>query len=226
MVRLAPVPDSANRTLAPAPGPVCARACVDGIAWPPVAEVYPLFMMMSTSSDLLYTELATPVVRPLCQNPPSPMMLTVRLPMWGRIAAELASPSPYPSTVLPTLKGGSVAKVWQPMSALTCRSPTSRWTILRALNTGRSGQPVQNPGGRPGTGAARISAARRLALSTVPTTRGSGASLCPSTSRRNVSTPRSMTSPVYSPAIGNGPLPWSSAFTSARRRRLPIASSR
>ena len=94
MLRLAPVPDSANARLAPVPASACAPACVDGIAWPPVADVYPLFMTMSTSSDLLYTELAPPVVRPLCQNPPSPMMLTVRFPMCGRIAAELASPSP------------------------------------------------------------------------------------------------------------------------------------
>src|SRR5581483_8052238 len=50
--------------------------------------------------------------------------------------------------VLPWLNGGSVAKAWQPMSAATWVSPSSRCAILSALNTGRSGQPVQNAGGR------------------------------------------------------------------------------
>ena len=48
-----PVPDSAKGRLASARGPVSDLAWVEGIACPPVAEVYPLFMTMSTSSDSL-----------------------------------------------------------------------------------------------------------------------------------------------------------------------------
>ena len=40
-------------------------------------------MMTRMPSSLLNTALATPEVRPLCQKPPSPMMVTVRLPNIG-----------------------------------------------------------------------------------------------------------------------------------------------
>ena len=46
--------------------------------------------------------------------------------------------------------GGMVANEWQPMSALMWVGPSSRCTSLSALNTGRSGQPVQKAGGRAG----------------------------------------------------------------------------
>src|SRR5713101_2521526 len=49
------------------------------------------------------------------------------------------------------LNGGSVEKVWQPMSAEMWNAPCSRSISFIAENTGRSGQPMQNPGGRAGT---------------------------------------------------------------------------
>ncbi len=50
--------------------------------------------------------------------------------------------------VLPRLKGGRIENRWQPMSALTWCSPISRSTSFIAVKMGRSGQPVQKPGGR------------------------------------------------------------------------------
>jgi hypothetical protein len=49
------------------------------------------------------------------------------------------------------LKGGSEAKRWQPMSAAIWCSPRSSCTSFIAAKIGRSGQPVQKPGGRIGT---------------------------------------------------------------------------
>src|ERR1700677_2973737 len=51
----------------------------------------------------------------------------------------------------PVLKGASVAKEWQPISALTCTLPNSFCTIFIDEKNGRSGQPVHSPGGRGGT---------------------------------------------------------------------------
>ena len=51
---------------------------------------------------------------------------------------------------LPRLNGAKVANEWQPMSALMWVGPSSRCISLMALNTGRSGQPVQKFGGRAG----------------------------------------------------------------------------
>ena len=66
--------------------------------------------------------------------------------------------------VLPILNGGRVEKMWQPTSAVICVLPISFSAILIALNTGRSGQPTQNPGGRTGTGLPSPLAASRFAL--------------------------------------------------------------
>ena len=52
----------------------------------------------------------------------------------------------------PLLKGSKVASAWQPMSAAMCTGPTSCCASFNALNTGRSGQPMQKPGGRGGSG--------------------------------------------------------------------------
>jgi len=52
---------------------------------------------------------------------------------------------------------------------------SSRWASLRAVNTGRSGQPVQNPGGRLGTGAPSSSAAWDLVASILATAAEIGA---------------------------------------------------
>ena len=53
--------------------------------------------------------------------------------------------------VLPMLNGGRIENRWQPMSQLTWCGPSSRSTSFIAAKIGRSGQPVQNEGGRPCT---------------------------------------------------------------------------
>src|SRR5664279_2237407 len=104
---------------------------------------------MSTLSVWLNTALPTPLVNPLCQKPPSPMMLMVRFFVSFVLnAAAPAHPSPYPIVVAPMLNGGSTEKRWQPMSQLTWCLPISRSTSFIAVKIGRSGQPVQNDGGR------------------------------------------------------------------------------
>src|SRR5215475_7390060 len=52
---------------------------------------------------------------------------------------------------LPMLNGGRTENRWQPMSQLTWCAPSSRSTSFMAAKIGRSGQPVQNDGGRPCT---------------------------------------------------------------------------
>ncbi|MNT31373.1 hypothetical protein D3C72_1672060 [compost metagenome] len=104
--------------------------------------------MMVRLSLLLKTALATPLVRPLCQKPPSPIIEIARLPAGALSAEAPAPPRPYPIVVLPMLKGGRIENRWQPMSALTWCAPSSRSTSFMALKMGRSGQPVQKPGGR------------------------------------------------------------------------------
>ena len=65
----------------------------------------------------------------------------------------------------PELKGSKVASAWQPMSAATCTGPTCCCASFSAENTGRSGQPVQKPGGRAGSApSAAATSARRCAL--------------------------------------------------------------
>ena len=51
-------------------------------------------MMISTESFLLKSELETPVERPLCQKPPSPMIEITRLSKLGAIPVELDRPRP------------------------------------------------------------------------------------------------------------------------------------
>ena len=50
--------------------------------------------------------------------------------------------------VAPMLNGGRIENRWQPMSQLTWCEPSSRSTSFIAVKIGRSGQPVQNDGGR------------------------------------------------------------------------------
>ena len=69
-------------------------AVVDGRCCWPVAEEYPLAMITSTLSDLLNAAPEMPDDSPLCQNPPSPMIETVRLPMAGATPAVDDRPSP------------------------------------------------------------------------------------------------------------------------------------
>ena len=69
--------------------------------------------------------------------------------------------------------GGRIENRWQPMSALTWCGPSSRSTSFIALKIGRSGQPVQKPGGRPCTTSASGGAA---ALGTSACAAGAAAS--------------------------------------------------
>src|SRR3981081_2934085 len=80
---------------------------------------------------------------------------------------------------LPRLTGAKAGTEWQPMSALMWVAPSSRCISLMALNTGRSGQPVQKFGGRGGmspTGAAApaLGAGRRVARSAAGGARAAG----------------------------------------------------
>src|ERR1700735_3369719 len=108
----------------------------------------------------------------------------------------------------PVLKGASVAKEWQPMSALTCTAPNSFCTIFIDEKKGRSGQPVHRPGGRTGT-ALRSSAIGISRCSVVATAGGdAGKAGCKDRgahSSRNLWIPALTPPPVYSPAMGNGP---------------------
>ena len=66
----------------------------EGSSCVPVAELYPFFMMTRMPSFLLKTWFATPVVSPLCQKPPSPMIVTVRFAIAGFTAEFDARPRP------------------------------------------------------------------------------------------------------------------------------------
>src|SRR6202041_3182501 len=121
----------------------------------------------------------------------------------------------------PVLNGASVAKEWQPMSALTCTLPNSFCTIFIDEKKGRSGQPVHRPGGRGGTalrssfiGISRCSdgvAAGRVVAERPDSPRSEAAnpgSKAPGAHcSRNFLSPALTMAPVYSPAMGNGPLP-------------------
>ena len=115
--------------------------------------------------------------------------------------------------VLPMLNGGRIENRWQPMSQLMCSGPSSRCSSFMAVKIGRSGQPVQKPGGRGGNRLAsactsldgsrsalarrappparRAALEQRRAHSAAGMTRGRAASTCP----------------VYSPARGSTSLP-------------------
>ena len=128
---------------------------------------------------------------------------------------------------MPIENGAKVANEWQPMSAEMCVGPMSRWVSLSAANTGRSGQPVQKFGGRGG-----ISPTRRQRHNLV-TEHAVGIrhklvqhrGRLASTSRMKFAMPRTMTSPVYSPALGSAPLPWMRVWMSARRSSTATACS-
>ncbi len=74
---------------------------------------------MVTPSCLLKTALPMPLVRPLCQKPPSPITAIERF-FAGALKAEFdAGPRPYPIVVPPILNGGRIENRWQPMSLAT-----------------------------------------------------------------------------------------------------------
>src|SRR3569833_3462600 len=66
-------------------------------------------------------------------------------------AAAEAGPRPYPIVEAPMLNGGRIENRWQPMSAAMWCGPSSFSTSFIAAKLGRSGHPVQKPGGRGGT---------------------------------------------------------------------------
>src|ERR1700722_10225213 len=115
----------------------------------------------------------------------------------------------------PMWNGASVANEWQPMSALTCTLPSSFCTIFIDEKNGRSGQPVHKLGGRSGT-VLRNASIGTSGRSTggmadpgvmVDPSGAAGAKACGAHCARNAFSPWLMTMPVYSPAMGNGPLP-------------------
>ncbi len=77
------------------PGTAPSReAVLEGMYCWPVAEAYPFCITIRTPSPLLNRLEATPVIRPLCQKPPSPMIAIGRFCMFGVTAAALASDIP------------------------------------------------------------------------------------------------------------------------------------
>ena len=109
-------------------------------------------MMISTPSPLLNRFDATPVISPLCQKPPSPMIAIGRLSMFGVDGRGARERHAVAEDRVAQRNGAKVANEWQPMSALIWVGPSSRCISLIAENTGRSGQPVQKVGGRGGSG--------------------------------------------------------------------------
>src|SRR5712664_3965237 len=70
--------------------------------------------MRKTPSCLLKTAFPIPLVRPLCQKPPSPITAMDRLSALTLKADVDAGPSPKPIVVAPMLNGGRIEKRWQP----------------------------------------------------------------------------------------------------------------
>src|SRR5881275_3650767 len=90
-------------------------------------------------------------------------MIEIERLLAGTLKAEAdAGPSPYPMVVAPILNGGRIENKWQPISAAIWCGPSSFSTSFIAEKIGRSGQPVQKPGGRGGT----TSASARILSST------------------------------------------------------------
>ena len=76
--------------------------------------------MTMTPSSLLNTAFVMPLLRPLCQKPPSPMIVSARCSLEAPKADAAAGPKPYPMIELPRLNGANVEKEWQPISELMC----------------------------------------------------------------------------------------------------------
>ena len=98
---------------------------------------------------------ATPVTRPLCQKPPSPMMAMGGASAGWADRRGARQAHPVAEDRVAEAERREVANEWQPMSALMWVGPISRCTSLIAAKTGRSGQPVQKSGGRGGSRRAR-----------------------------------------------------------------------
>ena len=76
--------------------------------------------------------------------------------------------------VAPMLNGGRMENRWQPMSQLTWCGPSSRSSSLMAVKIGRSGQPVQNEGGRGCTSSVAAWMAKALGLPSIGAGTGAG----------------------------------------------------
>ena len=98
------------------------------------------------------------------------------------------------------------------MSAVICNLPVCFCASFIAAKIGRSGQPVQNPGGRMGTVFDRSGTLGRSWFGA----RTSDGSRSGADFRRKSVIPSSITCPVYSPAIGKMPLPCSFTWEPAR----------
>src|SRR4029450_9623025 len=85
-------------------------AALEGRYCWPVAEAYPFFITISTPSPLLKRFEATPVTRPLCQKPPSPITAIGRRSMLGVTAAALASDMPEPRMEFARLNGAQARR--------------------------------------------------------------------------------------------------------------------
>ena len=127
---------------------------------------------------------------------------------------------------LPRLNGAKVANEWQPMSALMWVGPSSRCISLMALNTGRSGQPVQKFGGRAGMSPTAATAAALWASIRCARAPMSSASMPDGrVADRNAASPLMSGSEVYSPVRGRQSLPSTRVWMSARRSSALIACS-
>src|SRR6266849_6320226 len=104
--------------------------------------------------------------------------------------------------VAPILNGGMIEKRWQPISAATWCGPSSRSTSFMAAKIGRSGQPVQKPGGRGGTTSASARACRSSSAGAALGARTAGASTLGIQRRTKAPMPSPITLAVYSPDIG------------------------
>ena len=103
----------------------------------------------------------------------------------------------------PRLKGAKVANEWQPMSALMWVGPSSRCINLIALNTGRSGHPVQKFGGRGGMSpSAAIAGALCASMLFARAMIASASTPIGRASARKDASPLISTSDTYSPARG------------------------
>src|ERR1700722_3108943 len=110
----------------------------------------------------------------------------------------------------PIWKGARVANKGQPISALTCTLPSSFCTIFIDEKNGRSGHPVHKLGGRSGTvlrSASIDNRGRSVHAAETPPAAGADARTAGAYCSKNALNPWLMTLPVYSPAMGNGPLP-------------------
>ena len=182
-------------------------------------------MTISTPSPLLNRFEATPVMSPLCQKPPSPITAIGRRSQIGRRPRRRSRATCRSRGSNCRANGAKVANAWQPMSALIWVGPSSRCISLIAENTGRSGQPVQNVGGRGGS--SPIAAAARGDARASAHARGDRLGIEPGglVSVKNAASPFSKTSDVYSPTFGNGPLPSTRVCMSARRSSTLIGCS-